>query len=173
MNNLATVVTSTMAATVPPANDDPGTLDPVYSDQDAEGEEETDLYQMDQQLQDAVHRAYSGEVAEENGNDEVAGQTKESASSLENDDSDVVGAVKIRDGDTSYLSEDADAEADADPAFEDRSDHGSNSEPSDQESDAEEDWDAESNDRDEADGDARSRANCMYVGRQKGHWARC
>ncbi|KAJ5605637.1 hypothetical protein N7510_008418 [Penicillium lagena] len=158
-----------MAATVPPADDDPGKLDPIYSDQDAEGEEETDLYQMDQQLQDAVHRAYTGEVAEENGDDEVGGETKESASSVENADSDVVGAVKIRDEDTSYHSEDADAEADADPAFEDRSDHGSNSDPSDQESDVEEDWDAESNDRDEADGDTRSRANCIFCNQDEEH----
>lgn len=156
-----------------PANDDPGKLDrpvdQVDSDLDAEGEEETDLYQMDQQLQDAVHRAYSGEVAEENGdggvNEEALCADAMDEQNGGDDDAEPVGAVKLPDAGASSDEEDADfeaADADADPAFEDDNDHdASQSEASDQESEAEEDWEAESNGREDIEGDNRSRSNCM------------
>jgi histone acetyltransferase SAS3 len=157
-----------MAATVPPANDNPGKLDSpadqVDSDIDAEGEEETDLYQMDQQLQDAVHRAYSGEEAEENGDsadgDAMRDDANSDRQSGDNDETEPVGAVKIPDEDAS--SEDEDADADGDPAFEDDNDRdASNAESSEGESEPEEDWEAESNGGEDADADIRSRANCM------------
>src|SRR4029077_362903 len=53
---------------MPAAYDDITTnpeMDGVDSDQDAEGEEDTDPYRMDQQLQDAVHKADSGEQVDE------------------------------------------------------------------------------------------------------------
>lgn len=163
-----------MAATEPPVNEDPGNLDPpvdqVDSDLDAEGEEETDLYHMDQQLQDAVHRAYTGEVAEEDGNDEADGQARSRTRAVQDggddDETEPVGAVKVLDGDASSDAESgvADAEGDADSAFEDDHDRdASPAESSESESSAEEeaDWEAESNGREDADTDNRSRVICM------------
>lgn len=163
-----------MAATVPPAIDDPGNLDPptdqVDSDLDAEGEEETDLYQMDQQLQDAVHRAYHGEVTEENSDGGADGEARcADARSEQNggdmDETEPVGAVKLPDENVSSEDEDMEsgvADADADSAFEDDNDRdASNPESSESESEAEEDWEAESNGREDADVEIRSRANCM------------
>lgn len=156
-----------MAATVPPANDNPGKLDPpadqIDSDIDAEGEEETDLYQMDQQLQDAVHRAYSGEEAEDNGDsDSMRDDANSDRQSGDNDETEPVGAVKVPDEDAYSEDEDADADADADPAFEDDNDReASNAESSEAESEVEEDWEAESNGGEDADADIRSRTNCM------------
>jgi histone acetyltransferase SAS3 len=159
-----------MAATVPPANDNPGKLDAlpdqVDSDIDAEGEEETDLYQMDQQLQDAVHRAYSGEEAEDIGDSADSEAMRDDANSDrlsgDNDETEPVGAVKVPDDEASSEDEDADADADGDPAFEDENDRdASNAESSEGESEAEEDWEAESNGGEDADADIRSRANCM------------
>ena len=161
-----------MAATVPPANDNPGKLDSpadqIDSDIDAEGEEETDLYHMDQQLQDAVHRAYSGEEAEDNGDSADSEAMRDDANSDQlsgdNDETEPVGAVKVPDDEASSEEEDADADADADadPAFEDENDRdASNAESSEGESEAEEDWEAESNGGEDADADIRSRANCM------------
>lgn len=172
LSSLAAAVAYTMAATVPPSNRDSGKLDPppdpVDSDQDAEGEEETDLYQMDQQLQDAVHRAYTGEVAEESGDDraEAKGERGDSIDASaegkgsDNDDAEPVGAVKLPDEEASSDSDDANSDtADADRSFENG--NRSNFDPSDQESEAEEEWEAESNGRDDAERDDRSRANCM------------
>lgn len=159
-----------MAATVPPANDNPGKLDSpadqIDSDIDAEGEEETDLYHMDQQLQDAVHRAYSGEEAEDNGDSADSEAMRDDANSDQlsgdNDETEPVGAVKVPDDEASSDDEDADADADADPAFDDENDRdASNAESSEGESEAEEDWEAESNGGEDADADIRSRANCM------------
>lgn len=156
-----------MAATVPPVNEDPGKLDPpadqVDSDLDAEGEEETDIYQMDQQLQDAVHRAYTGEVAEENDDSGAEGDvSRDTARSEQNggdiDDTEPVGAVKLPEDDAEFEDEDAESEAadaDADPAFEDERDESGESE-----SEAE-DWEAESNGHEDADADIRSHTNCM------------
>lgn len=168
-----------MAATVPPVNDDPDKLGPpadqADSDLDAEGEEETDLYEMDQQLQNAVHQAYSGEVDEENGHSGVNGGGMSAATNGEenggdNDETEPVGAVKLPedddDNDDDAPSENDDAESgtadgDVDPAFEDNDRAASES--SESESEAEEDWEAESNGREDADIDNRSGALCMYV----------
>ena len=156
-----------MAATVPPANDEPGKLDPPVdtadSDLDAEGEEETDLYEMDQQLQDAVHRAYTGE-ADEDGPDEAADEQNTRARTLngeddgDNDEAEPVGAVKLPDEEEYAESETADA--DGDPVFEENDRDASEAESSDHESEAE-DWEAESNDREDVEIDIRSRANCL------------
>jgi len=163
-----------MAATEPPVNEDPGKLDPpvdqVDSDLDAEGEEETDLYHMDQQLQDAVHRAYTGEVAEEDGSDEhdEAARLGETNAPVdgEDDETEPVGAVKVMDNDASSgaESEAADADGEADSAFEDDNDRDvSAAEPSESDSagEEEEDWEAESNGQEDADTDNRSRVICM------------
>lgn len=161
-----------MAATVPPANDEPGKLDPPVdtadSDLDAEGEEETDLYEMDQQLQDAVHRAYTGE-ADEDGPDEAADEQNTRARTLngeddgDNDEAEPVGAVKLPDEDAVSEEEYAESEtadADGDPVFEENDRDASEAESSDHESEAE-DWEAESNDREDVEIDIRSRANCL------------
>lgn len=160
-----------MAATEPPVNEDPGKLDPpvdqVDSDLDAEGEEETDLYHMDQQLQDAVHRAYTGEAAEEDGNDEEPrlGETNALVDG-EDDETEPVGAVKVMDNDVSSgaESEAADADGEADSAFEDDNDRDASAveaSESDSAGEEEEDWEAESNGHEDGDADNRSRVICM------------
>lgn len=167
-----------MAAKGPPDSEDPGHLDPppdqVGSDLDAEGEEETDLYEMDQQLQDAVHRSYSGEDGEEDAErgaeaEASFGDAEGSGNSAENDDTAPVGAVKLAGDDEASDEEDADgeyesADGDVDPAFEDDNDQQA-SEHSDSESEADEEWEAESNGHEDEDveADVRSRTNCMYV----------
>jgi histone acetyltransferase SAS3 len=159
-----------MAATVPPANDEPGKIhppvDPADSDLDAEGEEETDLYEMDQQLQDAVHRAYTGE-ADEDGPDEAADESAGvnglNGDGGDNDETEPVGAVKLADEDAPSeedYAESETAEADADPVFEDNERDASEPESTDHESEAE-DWEAESNDHEDVETDIRSRANCV------------
>lgn len=169
---------------MPPANDDPDKLDPpadqADSDLDAEGEEETDLYEMDQQLQNAVHQSYSGEVDEENGhhgiNGGVLSRATNGGQNGDNDETEPVGAVKLPDGDDDNdddaPSENDDGESgtadgDVDPAFEEENDQAA-SESSESESEAEEDWEAESNGREDADIDTRSGALCMYVGIRTG-----
>ncbi|KAJ5567254.1 hypothetical protein N7535_006560 [Penicillium sp. DV-2018c] len=167
-----------MAATVPPINDEPGKLDPSVdpadSDLDAEGEEETDLYEMDQRLQDAVHRAYTGEVDEDDHEEAVNGKNP-GANGLnggndddDNDEAEFVGAVKLPDDDAGSEEEYAESEtadADADPGFEVDA---SEPESTDHESGAE-DWEAESNGRDDADVDIRSRANCLFCSQDEEH----
>ena len=138
----------------------------VDSDQDAEGEEETDLYQMDAQLQNAVHQAYSGEMAEETKKRHAGNEPTDEADAEgepdtevntggENDETEPVGAVKLPD-DGRYSDEEAasTADADADPAFENESSAASSSESDD------EDWEGESN---HGDGETEipSRGNCM------------
>ncbi|OQE25562.1 hypothetical protein PENSTE_c006G04421 [Penicillium steckii] len=161
-----------MAATEPPVNEDPGKLDPpvdqVDSDLDAEGEEETDLYHMDQQLQDAVHRAYTGEAAEEDGNDEEPrlGETNALVDG-EDDETEPVGAVKVMDNDASSgaESEAADADGEADSAFEEDNDRDASAveaSESDSAGEEEEDWEAESNGHEDGDADNRSRVICMF-----------
>ncbi|KAJ5102575.1 Acyl-CoA N-acyltransferase [Penicillium argentinense] len=170
-----------MAATEPPVNQDPGKLDPpadqIDSDLDAEGEEETDLYQMDQQLQDAVHRAYSGEVAEEDADTTTGGArtgTSHAQDGGEDDETAPVGAVKgLNEEEDSSEAESgmADADGDVDSAFEDDQDQdASNGESSDSESAAdEEDWEAESNGREDADTDNRSRVICLFCSQDEEH----
>ena len=158
---------------MPPLLEDLDQLDPpadqADSDLDAEGEEETDLYQMDQQLQDAVHRAYTGEEAEENddsGADEAVGSDRV-ANGGDNDDTEPVGAVKLPENEDSSDDNDDDAESqtagtadgDGDPAFEEENGQ-EESESSDSESEAEE-WEAESNGHEDGDAEIRSRSNCM------------
>ncbi|KAJ5224026.1 hypothetical protein N7468_008568 [Penicillium chermesinum] len=167
-----------MAAKGPPDNEDPGQLDPpidqIGSDLDAEGEEETDIYQMDQQLQDAVHRSYSGEDKEDGEDDDYpdaeardeynGGEVR--SNSAENEETAPVGAVKLPESENSS-SEDEDA--DGDPAFEENERQAS--EHSESESEAEEEWEAESNgpEDDDAEADIRSRTNCIYCGQDEEH----
>ncbi|PYH96266.1 histone acetyltransferase [Aspergillus ellipticus CBS 707.79] len=168
-----------MPAIVPPANDDPELKTPADmadSDQDAEGEEETDLYQMDQQLQDAVHRAFSGEAAEEAatgdpGDDQDAEGEPDTEMNLDGDQNDTepVGAVKLPNNAPSVDDEDAasgTADADADPVFENQSDsdHGNSS--SSQESDDEE-WEGESNDHEDAEVEITVRGTCIFCGQDE------
>lgn len=182
--NLATTVTYAMAATVPITYDD--TLlnletDAINSDQDAEGEEDTDLYQMDQQLQDAVHKADSGDRIEGGeietmkhckSNVHLGGGDNESKSAEVEADSEAVGAVKVPEGQENIDSDDSESEADdveADAAFENDSNNedaksgtNSNTEDSDEEEEEEEEeWEAESNEHDEAEGDRMGPGNCM------------
>ncbi|KXG50908.1 Acyl-CoA N-acyltransferase [Penicillium griseofulvum] len=169
-----------MAATVPPANDEPGKLDPPVdptdSDLDAEGEEETDLYEMDQRLQDAVHRAYTGEV-DEDGPEEAADGNNSSINRSngededDNDEAEPVGAVKLRDDDAGSeedYAESETADADADPGFEANDRDASEPESSDHESEAE-DWEAESNGREDIETDIRSGANCVFCSQDEEH----
>ncbi|KAJ5393769.1 uncharacterized protein N7487_011410 [Penicillium crustosum] len=170
-----------MAATVPPANDEPGKLDPPVdptdSDLDAEGEEETDLYEMDQQLQDAVHRAYTGEV-DEDGPEEGADGNNSSVNGLngeedddDNDEAEPVGAVKLPDDDAGSeedYAESETADADADPGFEANDRDASEPESSDHESEAEE-WEAESNGGEDVETDIRSGSNCLVCSQDEEH----
>lgn len=161
-----------MAATVPPANDEPGKLDPPLdtadSDLDAEGEEETDLYEMDQQLQNAVHRAYTGEADGYGADDGANGKDTrtpvmngQNGGGGDGDDTEPVGAVKLPDGEVASEEEYAESDAgDADPAFEGNDRDASEAESTDRESEAE-DWEVESNGREEVEADVRSGANCL------------
>ncbi|OQD87571.1 hypothetical protein PENANT_c005G07176 [Penicillium antarcticum] len=163
---------------MPPANDEPGKIhppvDPADSDLDAEGEEETDLYEMDQQLQDAVHRAYTGE-ADEDGPDEAAdgsaGANGLNGDGGDNDEAEPVGAVKLPNEDAPSeedYAESETADADADPVFEDNDRDASEPESTDHESEAE-DWEAESNDHEDGEADIRSRANCVFCSQDEEH----
>jgi histone acetyltransferase SAS3 len=144
----------------------------VDSDQDAEGEEETDLYEMDQQLQNAVHRAYSGENADgdqdaDYDEDEDAEGEPDTELNIngDNDDTEPVGAVKMPDTAGSLDNDDAAspaADAEDDPAFENPSDSDAPAaSPSSSESEADEEWEAESNSREDAEVDTTVRGNCM------------
>ncbi|KAJ6163218.1 hypothetical protein N7497_003197 [Penicillium chrysogenum] len=169
-----------MAATAPPANDESGKLDPPVdpadSDLDAEGEEETDLYEMDQRLQDAVHRAYTGEV-DEDGPEEAVDGNNLSVNGLngedddDNDEAEPVGAVKLPDDDAGSeedYAESETADADADPGFEANDRDASEPESSDHESEAE-DWEAESNEREDVETDIRSSSNCLVCSQDEEH----
>ncbi|KAF7160412.1 hypothetical protein CNMCM5623_005967 [Aspergillus felis] len=170
-----------MPATVLPAIDDPETRPPadmVDSDQDAEGEEETDLYEMDQQLQNAVHQAYSGETAEvdqdaDYDEDEDAEGEPDTELNIngDNDDAEPVGAVKMPDAAGSLDNDDAAsaaADAEDDPAFENPSDSDAPAaSPSSSESEADEDWEAESNSREDAEVDTTVRGNCIFCGQDE------
>lgn len=143
----------------------------VDSELDAEGEEETDVYQMDAQLQDAIHRAYSGDVGEGSRNHQVRNGQPANGPDAEGEletegnagghaeENEPVVAVKRPGDDASSGDEDvaSDAvDADADPAFENS--ESSSSEASDAEGD---DWEGESNGREDAEADNVGRGNCM------------
>lgn len=163
-----------MAATMPATHDEL-TLDAqpplVDSDQDAEGEEDTDLYQMDQQLQNAVQKADADEDAEDPGSspepplednksyEESAGENEDEVSAPSEDEG-VVKAPRLRrrqkrSGDASNSDEN---EPDLDAPFENGSDRHSSSDESDAEA---EDWEVESNERDDVELDKGPRGNCM------------
>ncbi|KAL2814716.1 hypothetical protein BDW59DRAFT_20046 [Aspergillus cavernicola] len=180
MVKLATAVTYTMPATVPPAANAPGLKPPaeniVDSDQDAEGEE-TDLYQMDQQLQDAVHRAYSGEVAAETGtttfDEDMDAEGEVDLDMVPNgevDEAEPVGAVKIPEGAASTIHED-DADADDDPEFREQSDSEREASGSSSSSrDSEGEWEAESNGRPEVEAEIIVvRGNCLFCNQDEDH----
>ncbi|KAL3477143.1 hypothetical protein BJX99DRAFT_257831 [Aspergillus californicus] len=167
---------------MPPATHTPG-LKPraeniVDSDQDAEGEE-TDLYQMDQQLQDAVHRAYSGEVAAEikptTFDEDIDAEGEVDPDVIPNgevDEAEPVGAVKIPEGAPSLNDDDDDdADAEVDPEFQEHSDSereaGSSSSSN---RDSDDEWDEGSNGRAEAEGDVHIiRGNCIFCNQDEDH----
>ncbi|KAL2852437.1 hypothetical protein BJY01DRAFT_96496 [Aspergillus pseudoustus] len=168
-----------MPATVPAAADDSKLkprMENLDSDQDAEGEE-TDLYQMDQQLQDAVHRAYTGEVAAETGftefDEDLDAEGEVDPDVVQNgeiDEAEPVGAVKIPEGASSPNNED-DAEAEDDPEFNENSDSEREAESSSSSSrDSDEEWEAESNGRAEAEADHNTvRGNCIFCNQDEDH----
>ncbi|KAL5340486.1 hypothetical protein BJX70DRAFT_396732 [Aspergillus crustosus] len=149
----------------------------VDSDLDAEGEE-TDLYQMDQQLQDAVHRAYSGEVAAETGDtgldQDVDAEGEVDLDMLPNgevDEGEPVGAVKVPEGTPSPSNEDdADADADEDPEFHEQSDGEQEGSSSSSSRDSDDEWEAESNGRAEVELDNGTvRGNCVFCNQDEDH----
>ncbi|OJJ02809.1 hypothetical protein ASPVEDRAFT_132279 [Aspergillus versicolor CBS 583.65] len=158
-----------MPATVPPAADHSELKHPadniLDSDQDAEGEE-TDLYQMDQQLQDAVHRAYSGEVAAEAGasdfDEDMDAEGEVDLDVIPNgevEEAEPVGAVKIPEGAISPNNDD-DADAAEDPEFHGHSESERDASSS---SESDEEWEAESNGRAEVEADNNTvRGNCIF-----------
>ncbi|EAW10532.1 putative histone acetyltransferase [Aspergillus clavatus NRRL 1] len=176
-----------MPATVLPAVEEPEARPPadlVDSDQDAEGEEETDLYEMDQQLQNAVHQAYSGEVADEDQDadyDEDLDAEGEPDTELtingdnQNQGAESVGPVNVPDERRSVENNEdvvsATADGEGDPVFDNQSDSdASASSSSSSESDAgEEEWEAESNGREDAEGDQPVRGNCIFCHQDEDH----
>lgn len=165
-------------APITTADKEVASLENLENKQEAvlEEELETDAHQMDQQLQEAVQRAYSGEEAEEAGtgpagdmedNGEYYSATDADADG-DNDESEPVGAVKLPDGSGLSDADDADYEpADeeaADPPYKDddpddqikRSTSSSDSEA------GEEEWEAESNNHEDGDDAVNTApANCM------------
>lgn len=164
-----------MPATVPSAHHDiemRPPVDVVDSDQDAEGEEEedgADLYTMDQQLQDAVHRAYSGDEAAESekiepGEGVGAAEVPDTELHLEGeiDETEPVGAVKLPEGVPSSNEDLAAGSADADSAFENQSDSDSSSSSQSQESDVDDDWEEGSHGNEDGEADNNTvRGNCV------------
>ncbi|KAL4881718.1 hypothetical protein BJY04DRAFT_57028 [Aspergillus karnatakaensis] len=168
-----------MPATVAPAADNSELKLPaeniVDSDLDAEGEE-TDLYQMDQQLQDAVHRAYSGEVAAETRDaaldEDLDAEGEEDPDVLPNgevDEAEPVGAVKIPEGAASPNNED-DADADEDPEFQEQEDSDRERSSSSSSHNSDDEWEAESNGRAEVEADNGTvRGNCLFCNQDEDH----
>ena len=166
-----------MVATVPPTPADKEMKSKAHlvGDQDAaREEEETDLRRMDQQLQEAVHRAYSGEDAEEAEREVTAfteldgEQGSDTDADGDYDESEPVGAVKLPDGPNVSDDEEAASEAvdgdDADPLYENenQSDKGDESTSSSRESGVDEDeWVGDSRQHGEGDAGNLVRANCM------------
>ncbi|KAH8697631.1 hypothetical protein BGW36DRAFT_296582 [Talaromyces proteolyticus] len=170
-----------MAATML-ATQDELKMDPqsplVDSDQDAEGEEDTDLYQMDKQLQNAVQQADADEQAEdidasEESPIEDSKSYEESVEANEDELSDaseedgVIKVPRLRRRGNADSNSDAD-DADPDAAFENGSEKNSASGVSSDESDAEADgWDAESNERDDLEGEKGPSGNCIFCGQDE------
>jgi histone acetyltransferase SAS3 len=170
-----------MAAIMPASHEELGVNshvdDRVDSDQDAEGEEDTDLYQLDQELQSAVQKADAGDAAgtdvtadsdaaeDDNKSEEedYAEQVNDDAVSRESENEYDETPRRPRRGRRSAAisSKSDDEESDPDVAFgngDARSDSESGSNESDREA---EDWEAESNGTDENDADKLIRSNCM------------
>lgn len=159
-----------------PATHDELTLDAqpplIDSDQDAEGEEDTDLYQMDQQLQNAVQMADADDEAgrvdasspepmpEDNKSYEESLGDNEDEVSAASEDEEVVQAPRLRRRQRrSGAASDSDAnDPDLDAPFENGSDRQSSSDESDVEA---EDWEVESNEKDDLEADKGPRGNCM------------
>jgi histone acetyltransferase SAS3 len=172
-----------MAATVPATYDNSNIdrqQDLVDSDQDAEGDEDVDLYSQVQPpeyhqrgntgdsptLGKDVEAIIAGQlnshgVREHSEGDEDERETLEK-SDVGDGDGEAVGAVKFPDG-----NRDSDSNVDdPDVAFENESSEAngnSDTDSSRDESEVEEEWEAESNDRDEADAEALNPSNCMWV----------
>ncbi|KAK2805294.1 hypothetical protein FQN50_006194 [Emmonsiellopsis sp. PD_5] len=187
--NLATAVAYTMAATVPAAYGNTGLdrqPDLVDSDQDAEGDEDYEIYQeippagttprpdntdepanLGKDVEAII--AEESQAGEQQPGDEGAEDEDRDADAdgEPDDESEAVGAVKFPDGDAKSES-DAD---DADVAFENESSEANRSSSSDssEESEAEEEWEAESNDHDEADAEALNPNNCIVCGQDEEH----
>lgn len=175
-----------------PATQDETKMNPqpdmVDSDQDAEGEEDPDLYQMDQQLQDAVHKSVSCEQAEEEDAAEVEpGEERRSEEEqpendqdegaevpdAEDDDAEAVGPVKLPEGAADSDSDDAEADApfenDSDEDEENaKSEPDASSDESDAEEEEEEEWVAES-EHEDADAEKSGRGNCIFCGQDEEH----
>ncbi|QGA17671.1 hypothetical protein EYB26_005346 [Talaromyces marneffei] len=161
--------------------------DRVDSDQDAEGEEDTDLYQLDQELQSAVQKADAGDAVETDeptaesdvADDDNKSEEEEDYAEQVNDD------VASRESENEYdetpqrprrgrrsaaiSSKSDDEESDLDVTYgngEARSDSDSESNASDREA---EDWEAESNGNDENDADKLIRSNCIFCGQDEDH----
>ncbi|OKL60091.1 hypothetical protein UA08_04716 [Talaromyces atroroseus] len=174
-----------MAAVMTAPHDELGVnpqTDLLDSDQDAEGEEDTDLYQLDQELQSAVQKADAGHAAED---DEATAESdfaeeirsgdesaEDAASRDDENDEEFEGSRRLRRGRRgAVFSKSDDEESDPDVAFENGLDAHSGSDSNSNVSDAEpEDWDAESNGKeDEHDGEKISRGNCIFCGQDEDH----
>ena len=150
--SLAIAATNTVAATMLPTN----TTDKRASlDAPDEEAETADLQLMDQQLQEAVHRAYTGD--EDEAEEGVANADAEIDADGENDESEPVGAVKLPDG--SGLSDPEDV--DYVPADEEAADNPAEDKAMSTSAGDAEEWEAESNNHE--DGDNISDGNCMLV----------
>ncbi|PCG91316.1 Zinc finger, PHD-type [Penicillium occitanis (nom. inval.)] len=179
-----------MAAIMPASHEELGVNshvdDRVDSDQDAEGEEDTDLYQMDQELQSAVQKADAGSAVEEDEPTAESDAAEDDNKSEEEDYADQVNDDAVsRESENDYdetprrprrgrrsaaiSSKSDDEESDPDVAYgngDARSDSDSESNASDREA---EDWEAESNGNDENDADKLIRSNCIFCGQDEDH----
>ncbi|KKZ62520.1 histone acetyltransferase [[Emmonsia] crescens] len=184
-----------MAATVPAAYGNTSIdrqPDLVDSDQDAEGDEDDELYQeLPQSATTSPQENVSAPanlgndaeaiiVSEREASDEGgAGEVDKPGTNDGNDVADVdadeeteaVGAVKFPDGDARSDSGDEDDVDDPDVEFENESSGvkaGSDSDSS-EESEVDEEWEAESNDGEDADADALNPNNCIVCGQDEEH----
>lgn len=175
--SIALRISLTIMTAIMPASHDELSINPqaelVDSDQDAEGEEDTDLYQLDQELQSAVQKAEAGDAAEDEptaesevgddnrSEDESAVVNDDAVSRDSEDDDEIVDSRRpSRVRATGSLSKSDNEESDPDVAFENGLEAHSDSDSVSNESDAEaEDWDVESNEKDDA--DKLIRGNCM------------
>ncbi|EED24378.1 histone acetyltransferase, putative [Talaromyces stipitatus ATCC 10500] len=172
-----------MAAIMPASHEELGVSshadDRVDSDQDAEGEEDTDLYQLDQELQSAVQKADAGDAEEATAESDSGedNQSEEDYAEQANDD-DAVSENEYgietprrprRGRRSAAVSSKADDdESDPDVAFGNGDAH-SDSESNESDGEAE-DWEAESNGKDEnEDADKLLRSNCIFCGQDEDH----